>query len=91
MAVSLSPALHLQPRRPSPTPTHTAGKERLERPWAVRDEGRADLLDAMGERELQVRREQLLDVRPADVGGLLDLDDAEDLVDMPHISIPLHN
>ena len=45
----------------------------------------------MGERELEVRREQLLDVRPADVGGLLDLDDAEDLVNMPHISIPLHN
>ena len=60
------------------TTTHTR-KERLERPWAVRDEGRADLLDAVGERELEVRREQLLDVWAADVRGLLDLDDAEDL------------
>ena len=45
----------------------------------MRDEGRARLLNAVGERELEVRREQLLDVWPADVGGLLDLDDAEDL------------
>ena len=54
-------------------------RRRLERRRPVRDEGRADLLDAVGERELEVRREQLLDVWAADVGGLLDLDDAEDL------------
>ena len=33
----------------------------------------------MGERELEVLDEELLDVRAADVGGLLDLDDLEDL------------
>ena len=37
------------------------------------------LVDAVGERELEVLDEELLDVRAADVGRLLDLDDLEDL------------
>ena len=46
----------------------------------MRDESRADLRDAVRERELEVGGEQLLDVRPAHVVGLLNLHDAEDLV-----------
>lgn len=37
------------------------------------------LVDAVGERELELLDEELLDVRAADVGGLLDLNDLEDL------------
>jgi len=37
------------------------------------------LVDAVGERELEVLGEELLDVGTADVRGLLDLDDLEDL------------
>lgn len=33
----------------------------------------------MGERELEILDEELLDVRAADVSGLLNLDDLEDL------------
>ncbi|NWN33528.1 hypothetical protein GY663_30590, partial [Klebsiella michiganensis] len=49
--------------------------------WAV---GREDLLarllvDAVGQRELEVLGEELLDVWSADVVGLLYLDDLEDL------------
>ena len=43
------------------------------------DERRLVLIDAVGEGELEVRDNELLDVRAADVLGLLDLDDAEDL------------
>lgn len=52
---------------------------RLEGRWAVGDEGRADLGDAVGERELEARDEELPDVGAADVLGLLDLNNAEDL------------
>ncbi len=47
------------------------------------DERRADLLDAVREGELELGDQQLLDVGAANVIGLLDLDDAENL----HISI----
>jgi hypothetical protein len=45
----------------------------------VRDESRADLGDAVRERELEVGDEELLDVRPADVFGLLDLNHTKNL------------
>ena len=63
------------------TPTHTPGKERLERPWAVRDEGRADFLDAVGKGELELGNQKLLDVGTANVVGLLDLHDTENLIE----------
>ena len=37
------------------------------------------LADAVGQRELEVLGEELLDVRAADVVGLLNLNDLEDL------------
>jgi hypothetical protein len=37
------------------------------------------LADAVGQRELEVLGEELLDVRATDVVGLLDLNDLEDL------------
>lgn len=52
---------------------------RLEGRWAARDEGRAGLLDAVGEGELEVGDQKLADVGAADVVGLLDLNNAEDL------------
>jgi hypothetical protein len=52
---------------------------RSERRRAVRNERRLCLEDAVRKRELELRRHQLLDVRPAHVRRLLDLDDAEDL------------
>ena len=45
----------------------------------MRNKGRADLGDTVGEGELELRDEELLDVWAADVITLLDLDDAEDL------------
>lgn len=45
----------------------------------MRNECRADLRDAVGKRELELGDEELLDVRAANVLGLLDLDNAEDL------------
>ena len=47
--------------------------------WPVGNESRACLLDAVRKREFEVRNEQLLNVRAADVLGLLDLHDANDL------------
>lgn len=55
------------------------GRGHLERAGAVSDEGRADLADAVGEGEFEVRHEQLLDVRPAHVRRLLDLHHTQDL------------
>lgn len=43
------------------------------------EEEAAALDDAVGEGEAEVRGEELLDVRAADVDSLLDLGDAEDL------------
>ena len=59
---------------------HSDGPGRSERRGAVGDEGAlgADV-DAVGEREAQLGDEELLDVRPADVLRLLDLDHAENL------------
>ena len=51
----------------------------LESRGPVSDECRADLLDTVGKRELELGDHQLLDVRAANVVGLLDLDDAENL------------
>ena len=45
----------------------------------MRNEGRADLLDAVGKGELELRHQELLDVGAANILGLLNLDDAEDL------------
>lgn len=52
----------------------------LESAWAVRHEGALDLVDTMGQGELEVGGHQLLDVRTTDVLGLLNLDNAEDLL-----------
>ena len=52
---------------------------RLEGGWPS---GSEDLLaggDAVGQRELEILGHKLLDVRAADVGGLLDLNDLENL------------
>jgi hypothetical protein len=55
----------------------------------------AGLGDAVGERELEVLGNQLLDVGALDVGGLLDLNNTEDLADSklasqlaPSVSVP---
>ena len=53
---------------------------------AVRDERRAALANAVREGELELRRKELLDVRPANIVGLLDLDDAEDLHDTMRVA-----
>lgn len=45
----------------------------------MRDEGRADLGDAVGKRELQLGDQKLLDVGAADVVALLDLNHTENL------------
>ena len=45
----------------------------------MRNEGRADLRDAVGEGELEVGTQKLPDVWAADVVGLLDLNNTEDL------------
>ena len=55
---------------------------RLEGGWAVGNEGRADLGDAVGKRELEVGDKELPDVGAADIIGLLNLDDTEDLRSM---------
>ena len=52
---------------------------RLESRWAVRDEGRADLANTVGERELELGDKELLDVGAADILGLLNLNNTEDL------------
>jgi len=44
------------------------------------DEGRTELGHTMRKGELQVGDEELLDVRAAEILGLLDLDDTEDLI-----------
>ena len=53
---------------------------------AVRDERRAALANAVREGELELRRKELLDVRPANIVGLLDLDDTEDLHDTMRVA-----
>ena len=45
----------------------------------MRNEGRADLGDTVGEGELEVGNHELLDVRAADVLGVVDLNDLQDL------------
>jgi hypothetical protein len=49
--------------------------------WSVRREDllRRSLWDAVRQREAEVLLQELLDVRPPDVGVLLDLNDLEDL------------
>lgn len=51
----------------------------LESGGAVGDESRADLADTMGEGELEAWDHQLLDVWAANVLGLLDLNNTENL------------
>ena len=60
------------------TPQHD-GLGYLESDGTVRSEGGAGLGDAMREGESEVGLEELLDVRPANVIGLLDLNNTEDL------------
>lgn len=43
------------------------------------DEGRADLANTVGERELELGDKELLDVGAADILGLLNLNNTEDL------------
>ena len=45
----------------------------------MRGEGSLGLRHAVGEGELELRHEELLDVWPADIVGLLDLDHTENL------------
>ena len=45
----------------------------------MRHERRPNLLDAVGEGELEVGNHELLDVRAADIIALLDLNNTEDL------------
>ena len=45
----------------------------------MRNKGRADLGDTVGEGELEVGNHELLDVRAADIIALLDLNNTEDL------------
>ena len=61
------------------TPILTYRTNHLESRRALRDEGRARLGDTVRKRELEARDQELLDVRAADVLGLLDLDNTEDL------------
>lgn len=51
--------------------------------WSVGGEEllRGGLRDAVGERESEIFGEELFDVRPLDVGSLLDFNDFEDLVE----------
>lgn len=51
------------------------------------NEGRANLRDTVGKRELEVGGQQLLDVGAADVVGLLNLNDLEDLLQQISILI----
>ena len=51
----------------------------LERRRAASDEGRPRLGDAVGERELEAGGQELLDVGPANIVGLFNLSDTEDL------------
>lgn len=70
---SSSPPL-LLPR----TPPYRSERS-VEGRWPVGEEEAAALDDAVGKGEAEVGGEELLDVGAADVGGLLDLGDAEDL------------
>lgn len=54
-------------------------KAHLESAGAVGDEGRLRLGHPMGEREFEIWYTELLDVRSADILGLLDLNHAKDL------------
>ena len=45
----------------------------------MRDDGRADPRDTVGERELELGYKELLDVGAADILGLLNLNNTEDL------------
>ena len=58
----------------------SSDRRRLEGAGTRGDEGRARLGDAVGERELEVLGDELADVGALDVLGLLELDNAEDLI-----------
>lgn len=58
---------------------HTTHLVESRRPLGAEDLLGGSLVDAVGQGELEVLGEELLDVRAADVVGLLDLDDLEDL------------
>ena len=45
----------------------------------MRNKGRADLGDTVGEGEAELGNQELLDVGTTDVGGFLDLGDTENL------------
>lgn len=66
-------------QRPDPIPS-LKYDPRLESSGAVSNEGRTELRNAVGKGELDVGSEELLDVGAADVLGLLDLDNTEDLM-----------
>ena len=54
----------------------------------MRNEGRADLRDTVGKGELELGNQKLLDVGAANVVGLLDLHDTENLIESK-VRIPL--
>jgi hypothetical protein len=61
------------------TTAHPPTPSESERRGAVRDEGRFCLPNPVGEGELELGNEELLDVRAANVIRLLELDDTENL------------
>ena len=69
---------------------HELHRHNLESRGPVRDEGRADFLDAVGKGELELGNQKLLDVGTANVVGLLDLHDTENLIESK-VRIPLHH
>jgi hypothetical protein len=66
-------------RSTQPNPAHKAFLARSEGRGAVRNEGALRLEDTVSQRELELGDKELLDVWAADVLGLLNLDNAEDL------------
>ena len=65
---------------PDPANTTARASRLVEGRWSVGEEEAATLDDAVRKGEAEVGSEELLDVGAADVDGLLDLGNAEDLI-----------
>ena len=70
-----APSMGLLLRQPVPP----KGQSLVEGVWPMSDESAATLLHTVWEREMEAWGKQLLDVRTADVLGLLDLNNSKDL------------
>lgn len=66
--------------RRKPSSRQSEIRDHLESGGTVCHEGRLGLGDAVRERELELGLEELLDVRPANILGLGNLNDTEDLM-----------